>query len=182
MLSTITLVAILLAILSPWLVTMLVTQTPQFSRDQEEILFSGIILDNLVPALHIDTLFIDCRLHSLYLSGSQQSGHAHNRTSNQQESHIVTSVLLERCGDNAIRHSNRIIPVIQEETRTPSPSNQLSPTIISVTPATPSPSHHSFQHNDTSGPSLLTHVPSHALDTGSISPDQLSTQSSPINR
>lgn len=44
MLSTITLVAILLAILSPWLVTMLVTQTPQFSRDQEEILSSGIIL------------------------------------------------------------------------------------------------------------------------------------------
>lgn len=84
------------------------------------------------------------RLHSQYLSGSQ----AHRN----QESQLVTSVVLER-NDHTILQSNRLIPVIQEELRTPSPSvllsrsaspalltitNQVSPTIISVTPATPS--------------------------------------------
>ena len=50
MLSTITLVATQLATPSQWLVTMLVTLTPLFSRDQEEILSSGNI--NLVPTPH----------------------------------------------------------------------------------------------------------------------------------
>jgi len=84
------------------------------------------------------------RLHSQYLSGSQAQ--------RNQESHLVTSVILER-NDPTGQQSNRIIPVIQEELRTPSPSvyisrsaspalltinNQVSPTVISVTPATPS--------------------------------------------
>ena len=54
--------------------------------------------------------FFYYRLHSMYLSGSH--GHQHR---SGQESQLVTSVLLERCGDSAVRHSNRIIPVIQEQ-------------------------------------------------------------------
>jgi len=139
------------------------------------------------------------RLHSMYLSGSH--GHQHR---SGQESQLVTSVLLERCGDSAVRHSNRIIPVIQEETRTPSPStfisrsgsptaptlNQLSPTVISVTPATPTPSPTQNKVRITiseteHGESNVTLFPGHASGNGTVSPDQLScfsSHSSPVNR
>lgn len=52
MLSTITLVATPLATPSQWLVTMLVTHTQPFSRDQEEILSSGNINLVLTPHPH----------------------------------------------------------------------------------------------------------------------------------
>ena len=142
------------------------------------------------------------RLHSMYLSGSRSHGRDQS-----QESQLVTSVLLERCGDSAVRHSNRIIPVIQEEsTRTPSPSTfisrsgsptaintQLSPTVISVTPATPipSPTGHKVRITisdasvgETSATLVPHHVPLH-VSGGQISPDQISCYSShstPINR
>ena len=50
----------------------------------------------------------------------------------------MTSVLLDR--DHTVRTTNRIIPVIQEEARTPSPSPSPAflNTVISITPATPS--------------------------------------------
>ena len=52
----------------------------------------------------------------MYLYGSPgAAGHASapHRHAGHESSHLVTSVLLERCGDSAVRHSNRIIPVIQ---------------------------------------------------------------------
>ena len=73
-----------------------------------------------------------CRLHSQYLSGSGcHSARAH-------ESGLVTSVLLDR-DHSTVRTTNRIIPVIQEEARTPSPSPSPAflNTVISITPATP---------------------------------------------
>ena len=48
----------------------------------------------------------------MYLSGSQGASHRLAQPGHES-SHLVTSVLLERCGDSAVRHSNRIIPVIQ---------------------------------------------------------------------
>ena len=50
----------------------------------------------------------------------------------------MTSVLLDR--DHTVRTTNRIIPVIQEEARTPSPSPAFLNTVISITPATPNQS------------------------------------------
>jgi hypothetical protein len=101
------------------------------------------------------------RLHSQYLSGSQA-----NRS---QESQLVTSVVLEGNYHTELQ-SNRLIPAIQEELRTPSPSvlvsrsaspalltitNQVSPTVISVTPATPShPKIRITISDNCSGPSL----------------------------
>ena len=94
----------------------------------------------IVSYYHHNMISYYFRLHSQYLSGSQ----AHR----SQESQLVTSVVLERNEHTG----TRLIPVIQEELRTPSPSvvisrsaspalltitNQVSPTIISLTPATP---------------------------------------------
>ena len=49
----------------------------------------------------------------MYLSGSQGAASHRLAQPGHESSHLVTSVLLERCGDSAVRHSNRIIPVIQ---------------------------------------------------------------------
>ena len=49
----------------------------------------------------------------MYLSGSQGAASHRLTQPGHESSHLVTSVLLERCGDSAVRHSNRIIPVIQ---------------------------------------------------------------------
>ena len=78
-------------------------------------------------------MLFPCRLHSQYLSGSGCHG---ARTA---ESGLVTSVLLDHREHGTVRTTNRIIPVIQEEARTPSPSPSPAflNTVISITPATP---------------------------------------------
>ena len=109
----------------------------------------------------------------MYLSGPQPRPEV-------RESQLVTSVLLERCGDSAVRHNNRVIPVIQEEAaRTPTPSLP-SPALISVTPATP-------RVSPSPGPQLVTITISESPPCpGSlVSPDQLSchsAHSTPVNR
>ena len=118
----------------------------------------------------------------MYLSGPQPRPEV-------RESQLVTSVLLERCGDSAVRHNNRVIPVIQEEAaRTPTPSlpsstsaqHLPSPALISVTPATP-------RVSPSPGPQLVTITISESPPCpGSlVSPDQLSchsAHSTPVNR
>ena len=54
---------------------------------------------------------------------------------------------------NTGRTTNRIIPVIQEEARTPSPSPAFLNTVISITPATPS--HSSVNLTSTEQPSVF---------------------------
>ena len=90
------------------------------------------------------------RLHSQYLSGSGYHG------GRSHESGVVTSVLLERDSGSALRTNNRIIPVIQEEARTPSPA--LLTTVISVTPATPSQSKVNLHSTEQSNGLLLDRI------------------------
>ena len=71
------------------------------------------LIANIAVVWCLTNAWPHCRLHSLYLSGSQGAASHRLAQPGHESSHLVTSVLLERCGDSAVRHSNRIIPVIQ---------------------------------------------------------------------